>query len=100
MGDKKKNLMNAQEEHDEATNLLKSLLLAADKVGLKSKAEELLGEMSALITDLQVGKSNIEEAESSNEVLEEFHEEARKSREQLQRYSLLSTYITLLCCCL
>lgn len=88
VGDTKKDLLDAQLEHDEAANILKSLLLAAEKVGLKSKAEELLGEMAALITDLQVGKSNIEEAESSSEVLEEYHEEARKSREQLQRYSI------------
>ncbi len=69
----------------EKTADIDSILVAAERVGLKSKAEDIEGDVSQLMTDLDVGENRIREAESSSEVLGEYREEAKRTREQLQR---------------
>ena len=80
-------MIEATLEHRERTKVLKSLLSTAEEAGLKSKAEEVLGDVTRLLADLDMSETSIREAESSSEVLRDYQEEARKSREQLQRYS-------------
>lgn len=83
--DKRMDMVSALEKHTKQEGILESSLLAAEKAGLKSKVDEMQDEIAALDIDFQVGKSNIDEAESSNKVMAEYREEARKSRERLQR---------------
>lgn len=83
--EKKKDLAVATLQLQEKTVDIDSLLVAAEEVGLKSKAEEIEGDISKLMADLDMGENMIRETESSSEVLGDYQEETKKSREQLQK---------------
>ncbi len=83
--EKRKELAVVTLQLQEKTVDIDSILGAAVEVGLKSKAEEIEGDISKVMTDLDVGENKIREAESSSKVLEDYHEEAKRSREQLQK---------------
>ncbi len=83
--DRKKELDEATLKLQEKTADVSYILTAAGEVGLKSKAEEIEGDVTKLMADLDIGENSLLEAESSSEVLRDYREEARRSREQLQR---------------
>ncbi len=83
--DRKRELDEATLKLQEKTADISSILIAAGEVGLKSKAEEIEGDVTKLMADLDVGENNLLEAETSSEVLRDYHEETRRNREQLQK---------------
>ena len=78
----KRDLEAAQEEHKETVTTLKSLLDSAMNLGLRSKVEQMEEKIAEVASELLAGAN---EAESNGKVLEEYQQEAQRSREELQR---------------
>ena len=81
----KKELEAVMTERHEASDRLDSLLEQAVELGLRPKVEEIKERVSQFSTEFLAGAAAIAEAEAEGKVLEEYREEARRSREQLQR---------------
>ena len=81
----KKELEAMTAERHKASDRLDSLLKKAVELGLRPKVEEIKERVSQFSTEFLAGAAAIAEAEAEGKVLEEYREEARKSREQLQR---------------
>jgi len=65
--------------------ILEGLVSTAQKVGLKSKAEEVKGYISSAMADWQMLNTAIKEADTSNDVLLKYQHETQKNYETLQR---------------
>lgn len=76
-----KELEVAQEEHEETTAKLKSLLDCAMNLGLKSKVEQIEGKIAEVARELLAGAA----ATVEEKVPEEYQQETQRSREELQR---------------
>ena len=78
----KRDLETAQEEHNKTSTTLKSLLDSAMNLGLQSKVEQMEEKIAKVASELLAGA---DEAESNSKMLEQYQEEAQRTREELQR---------------
>lgn len=78
----KRDLETAQEEHNKTSTTLKSLLDSAMNLGLRSKVEQMEEKIAKVASELLAGA---DEAESNSKMLEQYQEEAQRTREELQR---------------
>lgn len=78
----KRDLETAQEEHNKTSTTLKFLLDSAMNLGLRSKVEQMEEKIAKVASELLAGA---DEAESNSKMLEQYQEEAQRTREELQR---------------
>ena len=78
----KRDLETAQEEHKKTSTMLKSLLDSAMNLGLWSKVEQMEEKIAKVASELLAGA---DETESNSKMLEEYEQEAQRTREELQR---------------
>ena len=81
----KKELEAVTTERQQASDRLDSLLERAVELGLRPKVEEIKERVAQFSTEFLAGAAAVAEAEAEGKVMEEYREEARRSREQLQR---------------